>query len=93
MDMDYEDTREAAGIFGAVVMLIFCFFTLIVLLNFMVTMINDALAALQADDSVKPKDHEVIDYMFSLFKPKKKQQTGKYTFLHTHLRRDSSLFS
>ena len=79
MDMDYEETREAGGVFGAVVMLIFCFFTLIVLLNFMITIINDVLAALQADDSVKPKDHEVIDYMFSLFfKSKKTTNIGKY---------------
>ena len=78
MDMDYEETREEVGVFGAVVMCVFCVWTLIVLLNFIVTIINDSMAAMQGNDEAKPRDHEVIDYLFSIFKAKKKARVGEY---------------
>ena len=66
MHMEYEETREEAGVFGAVVMLVFCFFTLVVLINMVVTIINDALTALKTSGKETSRDHEVINYMFSL---------------------------
>ena len=78
MDMDYEETREEVGVFGAVVMCVFVIWTLIVLLNFIVTIINDSLAAMQENEDAKPRDHEVIDHLMSIFKAKKKRRVGEY---------------
>ena len=72
MHMEYEETREEAGVFGAVVMLVFCFFTLIILINLIITLINDALTALKTSGKETSRDHEVINYMFSLLTLKKK---------------------
>ena len=77
-DMDYEETREEVGVFGAVVMCVFCVWTLIVLLNFIVTIINDSLAAMQENEASRPRDNEVIDYLFSIFKAKKNRRVGEY---------------
>ena len=78
MDMDYEETREAAGLFGAVVMFLFCFATLIVIMNFVITLINDSLENLQftSDES---RDHEVIEYLWSLIQPKNRVDPCKFS--------------
>ena len=70
MDMSYEETREVAGLFGAVVMFVFCFATLIIIMNFVITLINDSLENLQFSKD-QPPDHEVVEYMFSLFRSNK----------------------
>ena len=82
MDMDYEETREAVGVFGAVVLLVFCFTTLVIILNVVITLINDALENLQFSKN-KSRDHEVVEYLFSLFKPKvtPKRQGDTYLYL------------
>ena len=80
MHMDYTETREAAGIVGAFILLVYCFTMMFVLINIVITLINDALARLKEDESVLPPDHEVIEYMYTLFRSKKKpqrQQRGK----------------
>ena len=74
MHMDYTETRETCGVFGALLLLVYCFTMLFVLINIMITLINDALARLKEDESVVPPDHEVIQYMYSLFRSKKKPE-------------------
>ena len=80
MDLDYENTRQAAGIFGCLVVLVFCFTTLIILMNFMITLLNDALENLATQDGYSLRnetDDEVIQYMLSLLKLRKKPDEGQ----------------
>ena len=75
MHLDYALVDEAAGPGGVLIMLIFCFTMLIILLNFVITFINDALSELANNKGILLKDHEVIDYLVSmlfgrLFTPK-----------------------
>ena len=72
MHMDYTETRETCGLFGALLLLVYCITMMFVLINIIITLINDALAALKEDESIVPPDHEVIQYMYSLFRSKKK---------------------
>ena len=67
MDMDYENAREVAGPWGALVMLIYVCVTLIVLLNFFITFINDALAALQEEKREGPQEDDFLQHIMSKF--------------------------
>ena len=65
MHMDYQETRDATGIVGAFVLLVYCFIMLFVLINIMITLINEALERLRQDESLVPQDHEVIQHMMA----------------------------
>ena len=78
MDMDYEETREEAGVWAALVVLVCCVWTMIVMINFIVTIVNESLAALKADDSAKPRDYEVIEYFLSILMSKQIQLISEY---------------
>ena len=73
MHMDYEETREVAGLPGAFLLLVYCFVMLFVLINIMITLINEALERLRDDESLVPQDHEVIQHMYSKFKIKREK--------------------
>ena len=79
MDIGYKEVREAGGVIGVLIMLVFVLTTMTVILNVAVTLINDALSALQADDSRVTSDSEVIQYMFSLLHSSKPKVASKGT--------------
>ena len=76
MDMDYENAREAAGMWGAIVMVVYTTITLIVLLNFFITFINDSLAAIQEEkrQNVDENDDFIAHILSKFFK--KPKSTG-----------------
>ena len=74
-DMDYENARDTAGIWGALVMLVYTTITLIVLLNFFITFINDSLAAIQEEKRQNVDEDDFTQHILSKF-AKKPKSTG-----------------
>ena len=62
---DFEIIRENNRILGPIIFFSFNMIMVMILMNVFLAILMDAFAEVQADENLKSKDYEVIEYMFS----------------------------
>ena len=65
---DFEIIRENNRILGPIIFFSFNMIMVMILMNVFLTILMDAFAEVQADENLKSKDYEVIEYMLQQFR-------------------------
>ena len=65
---DFDDISSTAGFGGRIFLLIYLLTMILIFVNLFITLLCNFMDVVRQDDSVIPKDHEVVDYMLDSFK-------------------------
>ena len=65
---DFDDISSTAGFGGRIFLLIYLLTMILIFVNLFITLLCNFMDVVRQDDSIIPKDHEVVDYMLDSFK-------------------------
>ena len=84
-DFDFQIMKDSGGYLGVVMFLLYLLVSIYFWVNVIIAVINEYISEIQGNEDLQPKDHEVLDHLFSGFNSKEPRKTGKVNTLYITL--------